>query len=50
MTSLLLMVKDTILHFNSQEPTFFKKTIIEVLYNTQTSNWLDVIYNNTALN
>lgn len=44
MTSLLLMVKDTILHFNSQEPTFFKKTIIEVLYNTQTSNWLDVIY------
>lgn len=44
MTSLLLMVKDTILHINSQEPTFLKKTIIEVLYNSQTSNWLDVIY------
>lgn len=44
MTSLLLMVKDTILHLNSQEPTFFKKTIIEVLYNSQTSNWLDIIY------
>ena len=44
MISLFLMVKDSIFHFIQQKPVFLGRTFIEVLYNNQSSNWLDVIY------
>lgn len=44
MVSLSLMLKASVFHFIPLESVFLGRTFIEVFYNSQSSNWLDVIY------
>ena len=44
MVSLSLMLKASVFHFILLESVFWGRTFIEVFYNSQSSNWLDVIY------